>query len=91
MARIIVCISPRLVKLELLKEFEEDKGQAFPSDYLTIYQKSDNQDDSKETIYNVGVYKQIWGYPIRWDENLNEILDFLKEQKNIQIVNWDDD
>ena len=65
MARIIVCIAPRLVKYELLKEFQENKKQTFPSDYLAIYQKSDSQDDSGETIYNVGVYKQIGGYPVR--------------------------
>jgi hypothetical protein len=38
----------------------------------------------------VGVYKQIGGYPVRWNENLNEILNFLGEQENIQIVDWDD-
>lgn len=46
MAKIRVCIAPRLVKYELLKEFQENKKQTFPSDYLAIYQKSDKQDDS---------------------------------------------
>ena len=90
MAKIIVCIAPRLVKLELSEEFEKSKKEKFPSSYLAIHQKSDKQDDSWETIYNVGVYKQIGGYPVRWNENLNEILDFLGEQENMQIVDWDD-
>lgn len=46
MAKVRVCIAPRLVKYELLKEFQENKKQTFPSDYLAIYQKSDKQDDS---------------------------------------------
>lgn len=46
MAKIRVCIAPRLIKYELLKEFQENKKQTFPSDYLAIYQKSDKQDNS---------------------------------------------
>ena len=46
MAKIVVCIAPRLVKLELSEEFEKSKRERFPSSYLTIHQKSDKQDDS---------------------------------------------
>jgi hypothetical protein len=46
MAKIIVCIAPRLVKLELTEEFNKNKKEKFPSDYLVIYQKSEKQDDS---------------------------------------------
>lgn len=96
MAKVRVCIAPRLVKYELLKEFQENKKQTFPSDYLAIYQKSDKQDDSWETIYEIWVYKQVCWCPVRWDENLDELLDFLKRFNNkrkprhVQIINADD-
>jgi hypothetical protein len=44
----------------------------------------------------MGVYKQVGGYPIRGDENLNEILSFLGEEtqednpRHMQIINGDD-
>ena len=91
MATITVCIAPRLVKLELAKEFEEKENQAFPDNYITIYQKAKKQDDSWETIYHLGVYKQIGWYPVRGEKNLNEILDFIKEKNPgcVQVVNTD--
>lgn len=93
---ITLCIAPRLVKNELADEFRKNKKERFPCDYLVIYQKSDKQDDTKDTIYNMWVYKQIGGYPIRWEENLNELLAFLSKEIDkdrpihMQIVNWDD-
>lgn len=96
MAMISVCIAPRLVKLELTEEFRKNKKERFPSDYLVIYQKAERQDDSWETLYSMGVYKQIGWYPIRGEENLNEILEFLGEEvdkdrpNHMQIINGDD-
>lgn len=96
MATITICIAPRLVKLELTEEFRKNKKEKFPSDYLVIYQKKESQDDSWETLYSMGVYKQIGWYPIRGEENLNEILEFLGEEaiewnpRHMQIINGDD-
>lgn len=96
MAKIAVCIAPRLVKYELAEEFSKNKKEKIPFDYLVIYQKSEKQDDSWKTIYNMGVYKQIGWYPIKWEENLNEILEFLWEEteednpRHMQIINWDE-
>ena len=96
MTTIAVCIAPRLVKLELAEEFNKNKKEKFPSDYLVIYQKSERQDDSWKTLYNVGVYKQVAWYPVKGEENLNEILEFLGEEtqennpRHMQIINGDD-
>lgn len=95
MAKIRVCIAPRLVKAQMVAEFEENKKADFPCDYLIIYQKSPSQDDSGETLYNLAVYKQIEGYPIRGKESLKEILTFFKKHNSkkrphhIQILDAD--
>lgn len=95
MAKIRVCIAPRLVKGQISQEFEENKKAQFPSDYLIIYQKSPNQDDSGETLYDLGIYKQIEWYPIRGEENLKDILAFIRKHNSkkrphhIQIIDAD--
>jgi len=53
MAKIKVCVAPRLVKRELNKEFEENKKAQFPTDYLVIHQEDKNKDDSGENLYIV--------------------------------------
>lgn len=95
MATIRICIAPRLVKAQLGAEFEENKKADFPCDYLFIYMKDPKQDDSGETLYTLGVYKQIEGYPIRGEESLKEILTYVKQHnskkrpQHIQILDAD--
>lgn len=82
MAKIKICVAPRLVKRELNKEFEENKKAQFPTDYLVIHQEDKNKDDSGENLYIVWVYKQIGGYPIRGEKDLKEVLTYLKKHNS---------
>lgn len=95
MSRITVCIAPRLVKAELYEVFKENQKERFPSDFIVMYKKAERQDDSGETIYTIWVFQQIAWYPIRWEENLKDILWFIKKHKlkrkpnNIQFLDLD--
>ena len=93
--KLTICVASRLATNLIAKEFEENKKQQFPSDYLVIYQEG-NQDDWEEKIYNLCVYKTVEGFPLRWEKSLNEVLSFIKKHNSkkrphhIQILNGDE-
>lgn len=82
--RIAVTYAPQFAKLLRAEELKKDKEGAF----LVIYQEGE-PDSTGDKIYRLGLYKMVQYAPIRQEGNLAELLDFVAQNKNVQILNAD--
>ena len=64
--------------------------------FLVMYTKDESmKDDTGETYYHLALYKQCEGFTIRWEEELKEVLKFVKKKSKLkslrlQILNVDE-
>ena len=81
---ITITYDPKFAKRLRADEMEKEKDAS----YLVIYQQGES-DSTGDKIYHVWLYKQVWYAPIRQEENLAEVLDFVAKNKSVQILNAD--
>lgn len=81
--RIAVTYAPQFAKLLRAEELKDKNGS-----FLVIYQERE-PDSTGDKIYRVGLYKMVQYAPIRQEGNLAELLDFVAQNKNVQILNAD--
>lgn len=80
---IAITYAPQFAK-RLRAEELKDKNASF----LVIYQQGE-RDSTGDKIYRLGLYKMVQYAPIRQEGNLAELLDFVAQNKNVQILNAD--
>ena len=92
MTKIYIAEASRRCNLKINQQLENDREelkrdipkhlQKYCKDhYILIHQKSDTKDDTGENYYNVGLYKQTNWFFVRGEDDLKEILDFIKKQQ----------
>lgn len=81
--KLTVTMAENLVKQLIWREIKDD------SNYLLVYQATDKLDDSWDRIYKIGLYEQVWYYPVR--KNINWIIDMCTLMDNVEIIDWDED
>lgn len=81
--KLTVTMAENLVKQLIWREIKDD------SNYLLVYQATDKLDDSWDRIYKIGLYEQVWYYPVR--KNINWVIDMCTLMDNVQIIDWDED
>ena len=92
MAKLMITLAGRFLARLFQEEIDKNKKEG---DYILFYQKHRTQDDSWETIYDACLYKQVAGGPIRWEDELKLVLDFVKSKQRrkgqtFQIINTDE-
>ena len=81
---IAITYAPQFAKRLRAEELKKDKNTSF----LVIYQQGES-DSTGDKIYRLGLYKMVQYAPIRQEGNLAELLDFVAQNKNVQILNAD--
>ena len=80
---IAITYAPQFAKRLRAEELKDKNGS-----FLVIYQEGE-PDSTGDKIYRLGLFKQVWYAPIRTDAGLAEVLDFVAQNKNVQILNAD--
>lgn len=92
MAKLFITFAGKFLARLIQEEIDANKKEG---DYILFYQKHKTQDDSGKTIYDACLYKQVVGGPVRWEDELKIVLDFVKSKKRrkgqaLQILNADE-
>lgn len=103
MSKTYIAEAPQFINRCIQKEIDDEKAELkelkvdkwCKPTFFIMYQDAKLEDDTGETYYKVGLYKSLGGFTVRWDEDLKEVLKFLKwKQKlkglRIQILNCDE-
>lgn len=85
-----VWVAPRIIRAEF-KEVFNMKDDTWLNNFIVVYHKSEKPDSSWEYQYTIGLYKQMVWLPVVGPERLNEALEFVKNNENVSIINWDKD
>lgn len=80
---IAITYAPQFAKRLRAEELKDKNGS-----FLVIYQEGE-PDSTGDKIYRLGLYKMVQYAPIRQEGNLAELLDFVAQNKNVQILNAD--
>lgn len=81
---IAITYAPNFTKRIIGDELKKDKD----ANFLLVYQEG-TPDSTGDKIYRLGLYKMVWYTPIRQEGNLADVLDFVAQNKNVQILNAD--
>lgn len=79
-----ITYAPQFATRLFNNELKKDKNGSF----IIIYQQGET-DSTGDKIYKIGLYKMVWYAPIRTDAGLAEVLDFMSQNKNVQILDAD--
>lgn len=80
---IAITYAPQFAKRLRAEELKDKNGS-----FLVVYQQGEG-DSTGDKIYRLGLYKMVGYAPIRQEENLAEVLDFVAHHKNAQILDAD--
>lgn len=93
MAKLFIAMAGQFINRLIAEEIDADKKSG---DYVLFYQKRPQTDDLGENLYNVCLYKQVLGGPVRGEDELKLVLDFINKKRKtrkgqtFQLINADE-
>lgn len=92
MGKTYVAEAPRFIERLIQEEINKSKAELkelkidkwCKPNFFIMYGNANLEDDTKQTYYNLWLYKSLWWFTIRWEEDLKEVLKFLNGKSKLK-------